>query len=117
MRTASVAALVLSLSALAAGTAIGQGTASGDRPECVTADPTSGLGAYGNNLSIHVRNDCGYDVTCRVSSDVDPRTVREIHLDAGASTDVPVMRESPVRVFVARVECPMREPTLRRGRE
>jgi hypothetical protein len=107
------AALVLCLLVLVAGTALGQGgSADGSRPDCVVANPTSGLGVYGNNLSVSVRNTCPYEVTCRVSADVNP-TPTQIHLAPGASTDVGVYRESPARVFVAIVECPLSEPTVR----
>ena len=111
-----LAALLLALLVLVAGTALGQGTAEGDRPDCVVANPTSGLGVYGNNLSVNVQNHCAFEVTCRVSADVNP-LVTEIHLAPGATTDVSVIRESPARVFVARVECPRREPTVRDRRE
>lgn len=109
----ALAPLALALVVLVAGTALGQGgNAEGDRPDCVVANATSALGVYGNNLSVHVQNRCTYEVTCRVSADVNP-AVTEIHLAAGASTDVGVFRESPAREFVARVECPTREPTVR----
>jgi hypothetical protein len=112
----ALSALLLSLLVLAAGTASGQGSADGDRPDCVIASATSGLGVYGNNLSVNVRNTCAYEVTCRVSSDVNP-AVTEIHLAPGRSTDVAQFRESPARVFEARVECPSREPTIRNPSE
>ncbi len=112
LRMRALVALGLSLVVLIAGTAFGQaGNADGARPDCVEANSTSGLGAYGNNLSVRVQNRCTYEVTCRVSADVNPQ-VTEIRLAPGGSTEVAVLRESPAREFVARVECPQREPEV-----
>jgi hypothetical protein len=100
-----LALLVLALAAVA----FAQGTADGDRPECVTARGVVIAQAYGYNHLVHVENHCAESVTCRVSTDVNPQ-VNEVRLTPGQSTDVSTFLGSPASAFRARVECPNAGP-------
>ena len=91
--------------ALAAGTALGQGTAVGDRPDCVSAAGQAVYTGFGYHHTVHVANGCAFAVDCHVFTDVSPE-VQNVHVAAGASTDVATFLSSPSRVFVAHVDCP-----------
>lgn len=103
-------------SALAAGTAWGQGggSATGDRPDCVFADGHARYTGFGYQHTVHVENRCTFAVDCHVSTDVSPE-VHDVHLAPNGSTDVATFLSSPAAVFVANVVCPYehhREPVI-----
>lgn len=101
-----VTAVVVAMSALAAGTAIGQPSAPvGDRPDCVSARGQVVNTGYGFNHSVHVTNACAFAVDCRVFTDVNPQ-VNNVHLAPGASTDVATFLGSPASTFIPHVDCP-----------
>ena len=101
-----IAATLIALSALAAGTAFGQGgTAQGERPDCVIADGHAQYTGYGYRHYVTVANHCAFAVDCRVFTDVNP-DLQRVHVAAAASTDVATFLSSPASTFVAHVDCP-----------
>lgn len=93
--------------AMAAGIAIAQGSVEGDRPACVRVTATPRAQAYGFDHVVSIANGCEAQVTCRVSSDVNP-TVQTMTIAPGASRDTLLWRGSPASAFRALVTCEMR---------
>lgn len=105
----SVPALALALASAVtiAGVALAQGAVEGDRPACVQVTATPRAQAYGYDHVVVVRNGCEAQVTCRVSSDVNP-AVTTLAIPPGGSRDTLLWRGSPASAFVATVTCEMR---------
>ena len=78
--------------------------AEGQRPECVAVRAEARMQAYGFDHVVTVTNGCEAQVTCRVSSDVNPAPSTQ-RLDPRARVEVVLWRGSPARTFVPRVDC------------
>ena len=106
--------LVLAALALVAGTALGQPSVVGNRPDCVTASGQAIYDGYGYRHNVSITNGCEYALDCHVFTSVNPQ-VQDVHLAPHASTIVPTFLSSPASTFVAHVDCPHaggREPTI-----
>jgi hypothetical protein len=73
-------------------------------PDCVhvrTSAPYRGLG-YDHIVTIE--NGCPQDMTCRVTTNVNPSTI-VVQVPSGKAVDVLTWRGSPARTFQATVDC------------
>jgi hypothetical protein len=77
--------------------------------ECVRAWFDARYGNAGYDHVVHLASKCGAPVTCEVSSDVAPQSVR-VQVPAGASAEVVILRGSPARQFTPHAECRFPEP-------
>ncbi len=97
---ASIAAAL----ALVAGTALGEGTVVGSRPDCITVTAQALYSGFGYRHNVHVVNHCSYAVDCHVFTSVNPQ-VFDLHVEHGATGDVSTFLSSPASSYVAHVDC------------
>jgi hypothetical protein len=104
--TRGTSLLLAALLALGAGVALAQSVATpiGERPECVRAEATARMQAYGFDHWVTVTNTCDRPMSCEISSDVQP-TPNRARLATGARQEFLLWRGSPASAFQARVDC------------
>src|SRR5688572_21811189 len=95
--------LLLALSSLAV--TASAGAAPQEKPsECLRAWFDARYGNAGYDHIVRLSSTCSAPVTCQVSSDAAPQSVR-VEVPAGQSKEVVILRGSPARQFTPHAEC------------